>query len=120
MERGQWQPWLVGAIGLWLIASPYVLSMPFADEDHAGVFRWAFVGPGSLLLLLAIGALAAHQSWETGLAASIGLWLLAAPWIVGFSDDTAALASAGATGTILVVLGVWTMMMERLGNMAAK
>ena len=118
MERQQWQPWLVGAIGLWLIVSPYVLGVPFADEALAGSFRWTFVGPGSLVVLLAIGALTAHQSWETGLAAAVGLWLVASPWIVGFAEFPTNVWSAVAPGLALVALGIWSMFSDRPGHVA--
>lgn len=116
MERQQWQPWLVGAVGLWLIASPYVLGVPFADEVQAGAFRWSFVGPGALVLLLAIGGLAAHQTWETGLAGVVGLWLLVSPWITGFSNSPAALLSAVGAGATIVTLGVWAMVTDLSGR----
>lgn len=109
MERQHWQPWLIGAIGLWLIASPYVLGVPFDDADQAGAFRWSFVGPGSLVLLLAIGGQSSHQTWETGLSAAIGLWLTATPWILGFADTPTALLSAVTAGSVMVALGVWSL-----------
>jgi hypothetical protein len=104
MER---QPWLIGAIGLWLIVSPYVLGVPFADEVEAGTFRWTFVGSGGLVVLLAIGAVTAHQRWETALAAAVGLWLMVSPWTMGFMDTPSALLSAVASGAAIVALGVW-------------
>ena len=49
MERPHWEVWLIGVIGLWLIVSPFVLGVPFAEEAGAGSFRWTFVGAGSVV-----------------------------------------------------------------------
>jgi hypothetical protein len=112
MERQQWRPWLVGVIGLWVIASPYLLGVPFVDEARAGAFRWSFVGPGALAVLLSIGALTAHQSWETGLAGAVGLWLILTPSMVGFIDTPSAVLSAVASGMAMVALAAWSIMSD--------
>ena len=115
-QQHHWQVWLIRAVGFWLIVSPIVLGVPFGEEAWAGAFRWSFVGPGSLLLLLAFLGLLASQSWEAGLAAPIGVWLILSPWIVSYTAARPAVWSALASGTAILVLGLWSVVDDRSGH----
>src|SRR5512142_2869399 len=41
--------------------------------------------------------------WEDWMGIALGVWLLGSPWIVGYSDISAAVMNALILGTILVV-----------------
>ena len=41
--------------------------------------------------------------WEDWAGIAVGAWLLASPWVLGYSDETAAAMNALVMGTILVL-----------------
>jgi hypothetical protein len=117
MERHHWQVWLIGVIGLWLMVSPFVLGVPVGEDAGAGAFRWSFVGPGSVLVLLAVTAMLASQTWEAGLAAPIGVWLILSPWILSYTAFPSAVWSAVASGAAILLLGIWSLVTDRSGRL---
>lgn len=108
MERHHRQVWPIGAIGLWLIVSPFLLGAPLAEEAGAGPFRWTFVGAGSAAILLAVGRLSSSPAWKAALAAAVGAWLIISPWLVGFASSQGAVWSAVLPGAAILALGVWS------------
>lgn len=102
MERSaaaRWQDWTSFALGLWLAVSPWLLGYSHVD---AATGNAAFVG-------LAI-ALSSHfevsfderaAEWFTMAA---GLWLVLAPFLLGFTAATAATLNAVAVGTLVAAL----------------
>lgn len=93
-----WQDWAVFSLGLWLAVSPWLLgyaSHPAATANAA-------------LAGLAL-ALAAH--FEASCEVSIewlhlgaGLWLLVAPFVLGFDDLAVAAADSVAVGAAVAAL----------------
>ena len=95
----RWQEWTSFALGLWLAVSPWIVGY---SEHEAATTNAAFIG-------LAL-ALAAHfeatfdQISAEWLNLGIGLWLVAAPFVVGFAAASVAAANSIAVGTLVVVL----------------
>jgi len=88
------QDWVTLVSGVLLCISPWALG--FADVTAPARTAWvsAFV-----VGVFAISALVQFKEWEEWVAMVLGLWLIAAPWIVGFTATSAAL-------TAFVVLGI--------------
>lgn len=95
----RWQEWASFALGLWLAVSPWIVGY---SEHEAATGNAAFIG-------LAL-ALAAHfeatfdQISAEWLNLGIGLWLVAAPFVIGFAAASVAAANSIAVGTLVVVL----------------
>ncbi len=95
----RWQEWTSFALGLWLAVSPWIVGY---SEHEAATANAAFIG-------LAL-ALAAHfeatfdQISAEWLNLGIGLWLVAAPFVVGFAAASVAAANSIAVGTLAAVL----------------
>lgn len=88
-----WAPLLGALAGLWLMASPSILDY----GDPARTNDW-IVGP----LAASLGVIAVAQVTR-GLRRAIlplGLWQLAAPWLLGFA--TTPTINATLTGLILI------------------
>lgn len=107
-----WQAPVVGLLGLWLAASPWVLGLYGSDTLIAA----------NVLLGLALVASAAAMAHPTKagrggwVAVVVGLAAAVSPWVLGYSDQTSAMASALATGLVSAILGFMVGMMSDLDS----
>ena len=94
-------PWyLLGAmaLGFWLMLSPTVFGTqgPLANSSHL---------TGALVVAFAVIATAEPARALRFLNVPLGLWAIAAPWLLG-APSTLALASGVAAGALLVALNL--------------
>lgn len=110
-----------GAIGLWLIASPFTIGLfdpvtagatpPAAGHElPAAAVRNMRLGlseiaSGGAILLLSMIALARPRSWAQWGVAAVGLWLLLAP-LVFWTTSAAAYAADTLLGMLVIVFAV--------------
>src|SRR5207237_128498 len=80
-------------LGAWLFATPWLYG--FAS-GAAGWNAWIM---GGLIALLAIAALAAFAEWEEWINLLLGLWVLVAPWALGFGESVGAMGNHVVVGT---------------------
>lgn len=107
-----WASWLGALVGLWVLASPFVLS----GAVDSGTALWSTVGAGAVIAILAIyGAYTIRTSvasdanslpelggWVAGLA---GLWIVGSPFVIGGDiAGTAMMASNVVAGLVAFVL----------------
>ena len=95
----RWQEWASFALGLWLALSPWIVGY---TEQEAATANAAFLG-----LALALGSHFGVSLEETSaewLNVAAGLWLVAAPFVFGFSSHAVATANCLAVGTFVIVL----------------
>lgn len=95
----RWQEWASFALGLWLAVSPWVAHYA---EHEAATANAVFLG-----LSLALGAHfqaslnAVRGGWLMLVA---GLWLIAAPFALGFHTDPVPTATSISVGGFVVLL----------------
>ncbi|HZD88639.1 MAG TPA: SPW repeat protein, partial [Pseudolabrys sp.] len=94
----QWEDWLSWALGLWMLIAPWALRFEF----QAAATK-ACVITGVLLILVEAVTLSAFRAWEEWLNVLLGVWLIAAPWLLGVVS-TAAMANFVIVGVIVVFL----------------
>ena len=101
MSIKHWQAPLVGLLGLWLAASPWVVG-PSGSDLLSGACVALGVG-----LLAAAAAMAQHvkAGWGAWLAVVVGLLAALSPWLLGFSEQSGATTNALATGLVAAILG---------------
>lgn len=86
----QYASWIAAILGLWVLASPFLLSGSFGS----GTPMWSNVVAGLLILVLAaFGAWATRTAgwtepdslaeWSGWLAGLAGLWILVSPFVLG-------------------------------------
>jgi hypothetical protein len=85
-------------LGVWLFAAPWMFG--FAD----GVAGWNAWILGALIALVAIAALTAFTEWEEWANLLLGLWVLVAPWNLGFEGSTVATINHAIIGIVVAVL----------------
>ena len=94
LKRRPLQDWASLICGALLILAPWAVG--FASDPAATRTAWI---TGLVTVVLAIAALARFAEWEEWVTAVLGVWMIVAPWIVGFASFH------HASGTFLI-LGV--------------
>jgi hypothetical protein len=104
----RWQEWAGFFLGLWLAVSPWVVGYV---DNGAATANAAFVG---LALALASHFEASFDEvageW---LNLGAGLWLLAAPFLLGFFAPTAAAANCLAVGACVTGLAASALQLDK-------
>ncbi|HWQ40317.1 MAG TPA: SPW repeat protein [Burkholderiales bacterium] len=99
-----WQDPVNFILGLWLIASPWVLGHRAEASP-----TWNAVILGIAVAVIALIAFFRVMAWEEWLNAAFGVWLAISPWVLGFSALASATANAVIVGVVVAVLALWTL-----------
>lgn len=111
----RWAGWAIFALGLWLIAAPFLLShteaaAPLLEDMLLGILI------ASLTLARVVGTeppAPAAMSWAV---AAAGLWVLIAPSVLGYAG-TAAAYNDRLVGLAVLLLGTWNAASRPQGRM---
>jgi hypothetical protein len=104
----RWQDWASFSLGLWLAMSPWLLDY---SGDEAATANAASVG-----LVLALGShfeVAFDEISVEWLNFAAGIWLLAAPFVLGFSGRPDAAANSVAVGTLAALLAASALSLDK-------
>ena len=99
-------------LGTILFFSPWLFNL------SAGAPRQTASIIGLFIAVLSIAALAAFAVWEEWLNLIAGLWLIVAPWLLGFQDRDARMIDV-VIGTIVAALAafeIWLSVDRRQGG----
>ena len=90
------------AIGGFLFLSPWLFAFTYSA---ARLDAWA---SGLLLIALSGAAVVAFFDWEEWLALALGLWMIAAPWVLGLPHAATRIhVAAGLLCAYLAGLQLW-------------
>lgn len=104
----KWQDWMSFTLGLWLAVSPWLAG--YADNE-AATANAAFVG---LLLALASHFEATFDQLGTEwLLLAAGLWLVLAPFVLGFSVHRVASTNSICVGALVAVLAFSALQLDK-------
>jgi len=98
--------WLVVLAGIWEVAASFVLGY---TGTAAALWNAVIVG----VVLIVLGAWAALSTREDSdrtldwVNAVVGLWLIAAPFVLGYTGTALALWNDVIVGVAVAVLGGW-------------
>jgi hypothetical protein len=95
--------WISVALGLWLIASPWVLGF----SEH-GAALWNAILFGVAIVALEFIDVYYPDPWPERASLLLGLWVAISPLMLGFAAVTPAAWSTALTGALVVVLAAWT------------
>ena len=111
MANSRWQMWLSALVGVAVFIVPWLLgnaaSTVAAPLSNAA--EWNLWIVGGITAVLSLIALAEYRPWEEWASIVVGAWLVASPWIFGFTAATAMAWSVGIAGGVLIVLGIWAL-----------
>jgi hypothetical protein len=103
----RWHGWAVFALGLWLAVSPWLTGY---SEHPASTANAAGAG---LLLALAAHFRASCELSIAWLDLGGGVWLLMAPFVLGFDDLSMATADCIAVGAAASALAASSLRLDR-------
>lgn len=107
-EVRRWQDWASFALALWLAVSPWLAG--YAEHD-AATANAAVVGL-ALALACHFGFSCDELSSEW-LSLGGGLWLVAAPFILGFEGHAVPAVNSIAVGSVIAVLSASALELDR-------
>lgn len=102
LEGKQPQDWINLLLAVALVVSPWVVG--FATEQYASWNAWIC---GALVGIVAIGALGAFHEWEEWVNLLLGLWVVAAPWVLGFAAAIPARSTHIVFGLLIAAVAAW-------------
>ncbi len=80
MREQRWQDWTNVLLGAYLVLAPFFIG---AVSDVAAINSYL---TGTAVAIFAIAALARPQLWEEYTNIVLGLWLIVAPFALGFTN----------------------------------
>lgn len=96
-----------------LVASIYILLSPFVlGFFHVVAASITFLSIGTAVLLTSQLGIARQQPWEEWVNLSLGVLLMASPWLFGYYAVTVALFSAVVAGAVLALMAIIAMIEE--------
>lgn len=104
----RWQDWASFALGLWLAMSPWIVGY---SGHEAATANAAFAG-----LALALGSHFEVSFDEISIEwfnLTVGLWLVASPFVLGFTALADVTANCVAVGTLVVVLSASALELDK-------
>lgn len=101
-DTERWLAGIVALVGAWIFVTPFLFEMP---DSHF----WNNIAVGGVIAILA--AYSGEQArrgvmstWVIGLAALLGLWMIATPFVYESVSD-AVLYSDVLSGAVVAILG---------------
>jgi SPW repeat-containing protein len=105
---GKWRDWTSFTLGLWLAVSPWLAGYA---EHEAATANAAFVG---LALALASHFEATFDQLATEwLLLAVGLWLVMAPFVLGFTMQRVASTNSICVGALVAVLAFSALQLDK-------
>ena len=104
----RWQDWASFALGLWLAVSPWMAGF---SANEAATANSVFLG-----IALALGShfeCALDDCTPEWLNIVAGLWLLAAPFVLGFSSSPVPTANSVAVGLLVAILAASALSLDK-------
>lgn len=99
----RWQDWVNLVLGIWLFFSPFIVG--FAST-HNGI-AWNCYIFGVCVFVVSVIALFAPQAWEEWINMIIGVWLVIAPFVLGFSAHIGAVWNGIIVGALIFGSALW-------------
>ncbi|RWA68537.1 SPW repeat protein [Mesorhizobium sp.] len=112
MKDQRWQDWFTCAAGFVVFFLPSI-NISFSGGAMLGdTITWALWIVGSVIVVIALAALANPRRWEEWAELVLGVLLMILPFALGFHDQVALAWTAIGTGAIVAVLSLWALVSD--------
>lgn len=101
-------------LGIVLFLSPWLFG--FASVQDAALSAHIV---GAIIFVIAISEVVAFKIWEEWIGIAAGVWLLFAPFVLGFNTHVEALATHVMIGLAVILFAVWSMSDHGSGRMTS-
>lgn len=108
MTTRRWLDWVNVILGVWLIASPQLLTLAAGDSPAA----WSLHSVGAGIVTLAGFSMYRPAVWADAVGVMFGMWLIASPWMLGFANLSATAMNAVIVGVLVVAYAFWAMLID--------
>jgi len=108
MTTRRWVDWVNVIFGVWLIASPWFLTVAGGDKPGA----WNSWIVGAAIVSLAFFAMYKPAVWGDTIGIMVGAWLLASPWMLGLAAAPAVAMNAVIIGVLVICYALWAMRID--------
>jgi hypothetical protein len=106
MASKRWLDWINLILGLWTVASPWILGFVPAENS----VLWSTWILGAAIVVFAGLAVYIPKAWEEALNIILGVALCASPWVLGFTNLATPTKNAVIVGLLVIAFGVWAML----------
>jgi hypothetical protein len=115
MERtpNTWQDAVNFLLGVALFLSPLMLGF---STERAPALNAHMIG--ALIAIMALATILAFHAWEEWINAILGLWLILAPWVLGFNAHDTAKLTHVLIGITTLVLAIWAVRDHETGHLS--
>ena len=100
-----------------LSVAAFLFVSPWLFAYASGAARIDFWASSALIAVVSAAAMAAFYDWEEWLNLSVGVWLISAPWILGYAHSRAMHISIGV-GIIVAYLAGLRLWLAHYGGRA--
>lgn len=107
MERMHFQDGITLVAGVVLVATPFVFAITPPEGMSLTLLIANFAIAGVAAIILGAAALFYFRKWEEWLDIVLGVWLVASPWVLGFTYSPMAMWIAIACGIVIAAMGIW-------------
>lgn len=119
MNTARGLSWFIVIAGIWAVLSPFILGF-----SGATIALWNAIVIGVALFILGIwAAQTTNPSTRSALDwvnVVLGLWLIASPFILGFSGLAFAMWNSIIVGLVVAILGLWAALSTQSGQMISQ
>lgn len=99
---GRWQDWINLILGAWLFIAPGV-GVGMRNDIAA----WNSYVAGVVVAILAIMAITRARVWEEWVNFVVGVWLILAPFVLGFTDQSGPMWNQIVVGVLIGADALW-------------
>ena len=99
--------WLTVLAGAWLAISIWVIPAADPVVGLASAVQINQILVGIAVIAAALAGVFAFRIWEEWVLALLGLWLIASPWLLGFSDLGGFVITDVVVGLFVVATSGW-------------
>jgi SPW repeat len=110
----RFQDWINLVLAAFLFISPWIFQ--FADNMTASWNAWVC---GVIIAALALSAIAWFAEWEEWINIALGVWLVIAPWVLGFSAVPSAMWTHVILGLVIAAFAAWSAWSAHYGGTQA-
>ncbi len=101
LTHRRWEDWLLLGLGAVILSSPAIARIV---DNHYAMVNVIIVGV--LVMVFAWQELMLLETWEEYIELALGLWLVASPWLFGYSEFGLPTALHVALGGLVAAIAV--------------